>query len=69
MDEKVVLHGIEGIARLSGYDEYDNQWVQFMVDELAGEEPGQCEICHLELWSGWMCLDGGEEVCAEHVIY
>lgn len=66
-DEKITLHDIEGIARKSGTDDDGNKWVQFEVDALADQEPGECSICGDDLESGWMCLDGGEEICDEHV--
>ncbi len=43
-------------------------WVEFEIDELAGEEPGECSICNAETRAGWLCLDcAGEEMCASHV--
>jgi len=66
-DEKIILHDIEGMARKSGTDDDGNKWVQFEVDAFAEQEPGECSICGDELESGWMCLDGGEEVCDKHV--
>jgi len=56
-----------GISRKSGTDEHGNAWIEFEVDAFAEQEPGTCSICGAELESGWMCLDGGEEVCDEHV--
>ena len=55
------------IARLSGQDEYDLSWIEFETDWFAGELPGTCSICGEEITAGWLCLDGGEEVCASHV--
>ncbi len=63
----ITLKNIEGIARLSGEDENGNLWVQFEVDSFAEQSPGECSICGAELWEGWLCLDGGEEVCDEHI--
>ncbi|MEK6862325.1 MAG: hypothetical protein AABY07_10270 [Nanoarchaeota archaeon] len=40
---------------------------QFEVDHLAEQNTGGCCICGAELESGWMCLDGGDEVCSEHI--
>lgn len=65
--EQIILHNIEGFVRKSGTDELGNQWIEFEVDYLAEQEPGECSICGAELESGWLCLDGGEEVCDEHV--
>ena len=67
--ETIKLSDVSGIARKSGTDQYGNQWIQFEVDTLAEQEPGECSICGAELWQGWMCLDGGEDVCSEHVEY
>ena len=67
--ETIRLKNIEGIARLSGTDEHGNVWLQFEVDYLAEQESGECCICEVELVEGWLCLDGGEEVCDKHVIF
>ncbi|MHB9134719.1 MAG: hypothetical protein ACYDBB_26910, partial [Armatimonadota bacterium] len=61
------LHAVEGEAKLAGVDEDGLHWVQFEVDEFAGQEPGTCAICGETLTSGWLCGDGGEEVCDRHV--
>ena len=63
------LTNIEGIARLSGTDEHGSSWIQFEVDYLADQHDGECIICGENLTSGWMCLDGGDEVCSGHVEY
>jgi len=55
------------IARLSGQDEYDLSWIEFETDWFAGQLPANCSICGEEITAGWLCLDGGEEVCATHV--
>ena len=67
--EAIVLHDVQGIARKSGTDEHGNEWVEFEVDAFAEQEPGECSICGETLHDGWMCLDGGEEVCSSHVEY
>lgn len=67
--EKIVLRDIEGFAVLSGTDQDGLTWTQFEVDEFAEQEPGECDICGKELWSGWVCLDGGDEVCDCHVSF
>lgn len=67
MDEKIVLHDIEGFARKSGTDQHGCQWIEFTVDYGALEEDGECCICGATLTSGWLCLDGGDEVCDKHV--
>jgi hypothetical protein len=66
--ETITLHDVDGIARLSGTDENGCSWTQFEVDSFAEQLPGECCICGEELWDGWMCLDGGDEVCDSHVI-
>lgn len=43
-------------------------WVHFVVDYFAEQLPGECCICGAELESGYLCLDGGDEVCSEHVV-
>ena len=67
--ETIKLVNAEGISRLSGDDENGNKWVEFEVDYFAEQEAGECSICGKELESGWMCLDGGDEVCASHIEY
>lgn len=66
----VKLHNVEGIARLSGVEYHDgavSHYIQFEVDYLAEQLPGECNICGLEIESGWVRFDGGEECCDEHV--
>jgi len=65
---KVYLENVTGISRLSGTDTQGNSWVQFEVDYFADQSDGTCVICNKEISSGWLCLDGGEEVCEEHVV-
>lgn len=64
--ETILLHNVGGIGRKSGSDANGNRWIEFEVDAFGGY-PGECAICGAEIDSGWMCLDGGEEVCASHV--
>jgi len=52
---------------LNGIDEHGNRWVRFEVDYFAQQEPGECAECGNTLESGWLCLDGGYEVCDEHI--
>ena len=68
-DQTIRLHDIDGISRLSGTDAAGNHWIQFEVDYFAQQQDGVCSICCAVLASGWMCLDGGEEVCPDHVEY
>lgn len=63
----IQLKNIEGIAKLSGTAENGAIWIQFEVDYLAEQTDGECIICKETLTSGWMCLDGGEEVCSSHI--
>lgn len=65
--ETIILSNVEGIARLTGTDEHGNQWTQFAVDYMAEQVEGECCICGETLESGWLCLDGGEECCDDHV--
>jgi len=69
MTEEIFLHDVSGIARKWGIDPQGNQWVEFEVDYFAEQETGICEICGAELESGWLCLDGGDEVCDSHILF
>jgi hypothetical protein len=66
-ENTIRLHDVQGIVHKDGIDEHGNAWTMFTVDYLAEQEPGECVICGAELEEGWMCLDGGNEVCASHV--
>ena len=63
----IQLKNIEGIAKLSGTAENGAIWIQFEVDYLAEQTDGECIICKETLTSGWMCLDGADDICDEHV--
>jgi hypothetical protein len=63
----IQLTNIEGISRLSGTDEQGNHWIEFTVDYLAEQSDGVCVECGKGLSNGWMCLDGGDEICADHI--
>lgn len=65
--ETITLRNIEGIALKTGTDLHGCQWTEFTVDHFAEQEAGECAICGASLESGWLCLDGGEEVCSTHV--
>lgn len=67
LKKEITLHNIEGFARKSGIDQDGNHWIQFEVDYMAEQEPGECCICGAVTESGWLCLDGGEECCDSHV--
>ena len=69
MSEQIRLTNMQGIARKSGTDQYGNAWIEFEVDKLAEQTTGECSICGMTIYSGWLCLDGGEEVCDEHVTH
>lgn len=66
-EEKILLHDVEGIARKSGVDQHGCRWMEFTVDYGALEEDGECSICGKTISAGWLCLDGGDEMCAKHV--
>jgi hypothetical protein len=68
MTEVIILQNIEGVSRKSGIDQHGCQWVEFTVDYLAEQEDGECSICGKTINSGWLCLDGGDECCDEHVV-
>jgi len=36
---------------------------------IADQNTGECSICGKELESGFICLDGGEEFCSDHIIF
>jgi hypothetical protein len=67
MSETIVLHNVQGITRKTGTDRHGNQWTEFRVDYLADQVDGQCAICGKAIASGWLCLDGGDEICDKHV--
>lgn len=67
MSNKITLTNVVGIANLSGTDTSGCTWTQFEVDYLAEQTDGECSICGAVLTHGWMCLDGGDEVCSSHV--
>lgn len=50
-----------------GEDEHGCNWMTFEVDYLAEQEDGTCAICGATLSEGWLCLDGAEEVCSDHI--
>ncbi len=43
-------------------------FTEFEREFQPGGSIGYCVVCDTALESGWMCLDGGEEYCEEHVI-
>ena len=63
----ITLTNIEGIARLSGTDTDGNKWIQFEVDYFAAQPDRICVICGADLPTGWMCLEGGDEVGSTHI--
>jgi hypothetical protein len=67
MTEKIILHNVTGVRRHSGTDQDGCRWIEFYMDDLADLEDGECVICGGPLSSGWMCRDGGEEICDDHV--
>ena len=65
--ENIILTDIEGSSRLSGIAENGAKWIQFEVDYFAEQQDGECSECGAVLTGGWMCLDGSEEVCGDHI--
>lgn len=65
--DAIRLSEVTGIAKRTGTDEHGNSWTEFSVDYFALQSEGECSICGETLSEGWLCLDGGEEVCDEHV--
>lgn len=65
--QPVVLCDIQGIATLTGVDQYGLTWSSFYVDYLAEQVDGVCSICGSEISTGYMCMDGGDEVCNDCV--
>ena len=50
-------------------DQFGNRWIEFEVDYLAQQDVGKCAECGAEIKTGWLCLDGGDEICESHVEY
>ena len=80
----VILHDVQGFARKSGTDRAGLAWTEFEIDAFAtdceceGDECDfdtcprlsfECGICGERNGSGWMLLDGGDEVCEKHVTF
>ena len=65
--ETITLSDVTGISRKSGGDDSGSVWEQFEVDYFAEQNDGECCICHAILGTGWLCLDGGDEVCNSHI--
>ena len=42
-------------------------WAEFKVDEFAEQQNGNCWACNSEMSEGFMCMDGGEELCLDCV--
>ena len=70
VDEVIVLSDIEGIARLSGTDQYGAVWSEFDAEYTDEDEQETCSICEADLPSGWVCLDDGSQaVCSDHIYF
>lgn len=76
--DKIILDNLEGIARVSGTDKHGSIWMEtefepFFEDFVETEEVEgvwpTCDICEKEMYSGWICLDGGDEVCGDHILF
>jgi hypothetical protein len=64
----IKLFDVGGISRLSGNDNHGCIWTQFEVDYYGQQEPGECVLCgNIIPFTGWLCMDGGDEVCEYHV--
>ena len=66
--ETIILQNVTGFASRSGEDTNGCKWVEFEVDYGAEQTDGECCICDATISHGWLCLDGGDEVCADHVL-
>ena len=68
-DTTVTIPVATGFARLSGECTNGLQWIEYELDPFTMDEPyeDECSICGREIVAGWLCLDGGETVCSEHV--
>ena len=67
MVHTIELAYISGIDKLMWLDAQGNHWIQFEVDYFAEQTDGVCTMCSATLSSGWLCLDGGDEICDRHV--
>ena len=65
----ITLHDITGFSVKFGVDNDNNTWQQFEVDYFAEQQDGECSICGAVLGAGWLCLDGGDEVCNHHISF
>lgn len=60
-----------GISRKTATDlETKASFIEYDIDYLAGETPEECTIegCDIMVTHGWLCLDGGELYCEDHVV-
>jgi hypothetical protein len=64
--EPIILHDVTGIARKGGTDQHGAAWLEFTVEEDE-EICTECQEPILD--SGWVCMDGGDVVCNEHVFF
>ena len=55
------------ISKITGTDTDGLTWSSFLVDQLAEQLPGVCSICNAEIEDGFLCLDGGDEVCTKYI--
>jgi len=67
--ETITLHDITGISRKGGTDEQGNAWIEYVLEPEDLGDYDVCDICGAEIESGWLCMDGGEVVCDEHIVY
>jgi len=67
-DTTLRLYDVDGIARLSGFDRDGNAWTEYTLEPFDdGPMTDECADCGAEITLGWLCLDGGEVICASHV--
>jgi hypothetical protein len=49
------------------HDQFGQTWVHVLVDPFAMQPAVQCGECEVEADQGWLCLDGGGELCVSHI--
>jgi hypothetical protein len=49
-------------------DQFGQLWVPIQVDHFAEQSSVDCSVCHNIGDDGWLCLDGGQELCPCHVM-
>jgi hypothetical protein len=49
----------------AGEDQYGRAWIP--VEKFQDQPPIHCIFCDKVVTIGWMCMDGGEEICVDHM--